>query len=212
MSLATPSNAPIQMHRGQPTFHPVQLNIAVSKKISNECCGQTAADKMFKFLEEVKIVILFTAAFFKIMSWRKLAINLEKHPRTQFWSKTSIWEKMQCSSNFHATFKIKLSDLIIYIYLDTKMSEKNQFKEFCTPSLHWNMVWWHKRVPHIFFLDLWPKMLSFDVEICQKEFLKTVQFLFFIFLSLEYPWQTCQHLKSGKPTPLRPGVQAWAYM
>ena len=72
-------------------------------------------------------------------------------------------------SNFHATFKIKFSDLI-YIHLDTKITakcqKKNNSKNFVLPySLNWNMVWWHKRALHIFFLDLCMKMLSFYVEI-----------------------------------------------
>ena len=49
-------------------------------------------------------------------------------------------------SNFHETFKIKLTDLI-YIYLDTKIiakcQTKNNFKYFvlqCTPPLKYGMV------------------------------------------------------------------------
>ena len=50
---------------------------------------------MLKFLEEVKLGFIFTPVHFKIVKEKDLAKNLEKRPRTQFWPKMSIFEKMQ---------------------------------------------------------------------------------------------------------------------
>ena len=78
-------------------------------------------------------------------------------------------------SNFHATFKIKFTDLIsIFKHQNhSKMSEKEQFKVFLLQSTLSTETWYgDTRGRCTFFLDLWPKMLSFYVEIGQKNFLK----------------------------------------
>ena len=51
---------------------------------SNECCRQTADDKMLKFLEEVKLGLIFTQVHFEKAKEKDLAKNFEKRPCVQF--------------------------------------------------------------------------------------------------------------------------------
>ena len=73
---------------------------------------------MLKFLEEVKLGVIFTPVHFKIAKEKDLTKNLEKRPPAQFWPKMSIFKKTQ-HSIFHETFENKYFELI-YMYLDTK--------------------------------------------------------------------------------------------
>ena len=63
------------------------------KECSNEHCGQTADDKMIKFLEEAKLGFIYTPVHFKIAKERDLVKNYEKRPRAQYRPKVPIFKK-----------------------------------------------------------------------------------------------------------------------
>ena len=60
---------------------------------SNERCGKTNWNRMFKFLEFVKLDNTFLLVYFVNTSDAKYARNLEKRPHAQFWHKTSDFTK-----------------------------------------------------------------------------------------------------------------------
>ena len=82
---------------GSTNFSYIQFNGGIKfQECSNEHCRQTTGDKMLKFLEEVKLGVIFTLLHFKKTEEKDFAKNLEKHPRVQFWPKMLSFKKTQC--------------------------------------------------------------------------------------------------------------------
>ena len=82
--------------QGSTNFSCVQFNVhCYPNWRSNERCGQTAPDKMLKFLERVKLEVASINGNLKTALVWKPAQNLEKRPYAQFWPKMSIFKKTQ---------------------------------------------------------------------------------------------------------------------
>ena len=96
---------------------------------------------MLKFLEQVKLVIIFIVINFIIANATKFAKILKSALVPNFDRNRHF--KENAMSKFHAIFKNRFLDLI-YIYLDTKIISKCQkisnFKDFVHLELEWAAI------------------------------------------------------------------------